>query len=342
MNIDRYLSDHHLAWQRLGDLTRAASHGPHSLGDGELDEFIARYEAACTNLAFARVHINDAALTARLSSLVSDARTVIYGATPRTKGRLRNFFAVVFPAAVWHSRRFLLVAAAFTFVPTIIMGVWLAHSDDAVNVAMPAQLREAYVASEFEDYYSTGPATTFAFKVFTNNVRVSIMAFAVGIAFCVVTVWVLAFNGLNLGVAIGVFYAAGQPGKFWGLILPHGILELSAIIVAGAAGLQLGWTVIAPGARRRSDALVEQGKRSIVIILGLILAFGVAGMIEGYVTGSSLSTNVRVGVGITVGIGFWTWVTVFGSRAARVHQSTGLFDETDKMQKMTAIELQRA
>ena len=342
MNIDRYLSDHHLAWQRLAELTQVARRGPHSLPEGALDEFIRRYEAACTNLAYARVHINDPALTARLSGLVSDARSVIYGATPRAKGRIRNFFAVTFPGAVWHARRFVLIAVALTFIPTIILGVWLAHSNDALNVAMPTELRQAYVGSEFENYYSTGPATTFAFKVFTNNVQVSIMAFAVGVAFCVLTVWVLALNGANLGLAAGVFYAAGQPGKFWGLILPHGILELSAIVVAGAAGMQLGWTLIAPGKRRRSDALVEQGRRSIVIILGLILAFGVAGTIEGYVTGSSLSTNVRVGIGITVGTVFWTWVVVFGRRAARVHLSTGLFDESDNVLKMTAAELQRA
>ncbi len=341
MNIDRYLSDHHLAWLRLAELTKAARRGPHVLRDGELDELVTGYESVCTNLAFARIHINDAALTARLSTLVSDARIVIYGAEAPVKGRVRAFFATTFPAAVWHARRSILAAMLITFLPAIVMGVWLAHSSDALNTAMPAELRSAYVGSQFENYYSTGPATDFAFKVFTHNTQVAIAAFASGIGFCVVTAWLLAYNGLNVGQAAGVFYAAGQPGKFWGLILPHGILELSAVIVAGAAGLQLGWAIIAPGARRRSDVLLEQGKRSVVIILGLILVFGVAGMIEGYVTGSGLSTPIRVGIGVAMGTGFWSWTMIGGRRARTIHGATGLFDDRDLRATMTVDSLVR-
>jgi hypothetical protein len=99
------------------------------------------------------------------------------------------------------------------------------------------------------------------------------------------------------------------------LILPHGILELSSIVIAGGAGLAIGWSLIAPGDRTRSRALAREGRRAVSILIGLVLAFTVAGIIEGFVTPSGLPTSARVGIGVTVGLAFWSYVIVFGRRA---------------------------
>ena len=144
-------------------------------------------------------------------------------------------------------------------------------------------MREAYVNQDFEQYYRSAPASEFASHVFTNNVQVSIYAFAAGIAFCVLTGFILVLNGANAGVAGGLFAAVGQQPKFWGLILPHGLLELTAVFIAGGAGLRLGWTLIDPGDRTRRAALAEEGRRALPIIAGLVLVFAVAGTIEGFV-----------------------------------------------------------
>ncbi len=105
-------------------------------------------------------------------------------------------------------------------------------------------------------------------------------------------------------MAAGLFAAVGEAPKFWGLILPHGLLELTAVCVAGGAGLCLGWTLIDPGDRPRVVALAEEGRRAMLIVLGLVVVFGVAGTIEGFVTGSGLPTTVRVGIGVVAGIVF--------------------------------------
>ena len=165
--------------------------------------------------------------------------------------RLARFFTVSFPAAVWHDRRFVAVAAALTFVPALAVGVWLANSRAAVEASAPEAVREAYVEEDFEAYYSSEPAAQFASEVFVNNVQVAIYAFAAGILLCGVTAYILILNGSNVGVAAGLFAAAGESPKFWGLILPHGLLELSAVVIAGAAGLRLGWAIIDPGDRTR-------------------------------------------------------------------------------------------
>jgi uncharacterized membrane protein SpoIIM required for sporulation len=165
--------------------------------------------------------------------------------------------------------------------------------------------------------------------VFVNNVQVAIYAFAAGILLCGVTAYILILNGSNLGVAAGLFAAAGESPKFWGLILPHGLLELSAVVIAGAAGLRLGWAIIDPGDRTRRDALAEQGRRSVVIILGLVVVFLVAGLIEGFVTGSSMHTFFRVGLGVVVALAFWLYIVTQG-RLAASNGFTGLLSEEDR------------
>src|SRR6202041_221819 len=115
-------------------------------------------------------------------------------------------------------------------------------------------------------------------------------------------------HGANPGESAGLFSHAGQVGRFFGLILPHGLLELTSVVIAGGSGLRLGWAGIDPGDPRRSDAPVEEGRRAVTVVLGLVLTFAVAGSIEGFVTGSALPTWARVGVGVTVEVAFAVYI----------------------------------
>jgi uncharacterized membrane protein SpoIIM required for sporulation len=119
----------------------------------------------------------------------------------------------------------------------------------------------------------------------------------------------------------------GQQPKFWGLILPHGLLELTAVFIAGGAGLRLGWTLIDPGDRTRRAALAEEGRRALAIVAGLVVVFAVAGTIEGFVTGSSLPTWARVGIGVVGEATLLSWLFVRGRAAAR-QGLTGALGET--------------
>lgn len=321
--VDAWLIRHEPTWRRLADLTARARRSPARLGPGELEELIATYQRVSTHLSHARTHLDDPALTGRLTGLVAEARAVVYGTRRRRLGSVVEAATVTFPAAVWHLRRFVLVSALCTFGPTAVFGFWLANSDRAFEASAPEAVRTAYIEEDFEAYYSADPSAQFATEVFVNNVRVAIFAFAAGILLCVVTAAILAFNGANLGVAAGLFAAVGEQPRFWGLILPHGLLELSAVVVAGAAGLALGWSVIDPGDRPRSVALAEQGRRCLAVVLGLVVAFLVAGLIEGFVTGSALSTPVRVAIGVLAEAAFVGWIVVFGPRAAAAGR-TGL------------------
>jgi uncharacterized membrane protein SpoIIM required for sporulation len=328
VDIDRYIATNGPVWTRLAELTGRAQRGVGRLPAAELDELVRLYQRVAGHLSYAQTYYRDPALTARLSGLVARAGSVVYGTRPRTLRALARFFTVTFPAATWHARWFVVAATLASLLPAAGFGLWLANSPTALEAAAPPAVRETYVNRDFEAYYSSAPAAQFASRVFSNNVVVAFQAFALGILLCVGSLYVLVLNGANLGVIAGLFAAVGQQPKFWGLVLPHGLLELTSVFVAGAAGLRLGWTLIDPGDRPRPAALAEEGRRAVVIVLGLVVAFLVAGTIEGFVTGRPWPTWLRVGIGLVAEAAFVTYVVVLGRRAA-ARGLTGALGEED-------------
>ncbi len=251
---------------------------------------------------------------------------VIYQRRGNWVRAVARFFIEVFPAAVWVSRRYILVAFACFMIPAVAMGFWLAHDPAVLDASVPPELQRSIAESEFRDYYSSDAAQNFAGTVTVNNIFVSVLAFALGVIPVVGPVSVLANNGLSVGVMAAVMHHAGEGPQFWGLITPHGLLEISAFLIAAAAGLRISWAIIAPGDRTRSKALGEEGLRSVVIVLGLTLCFIVAGFIEGFVTPSGMPTALRVGVGVSVLVAFVAYVVLLGQRAERLGLS-GLLGE---------------
>ncbi|MGH9188471.1 MAG: stage II sporulation protein M [Acidimicrobiales bacterium] len=326
VDVDAFITANQPAWDRLGVLTTKAGRSPGRLSAAELDELVRLYQRVSTHLSYVRTYQRDPALSATLTRLVARAGAVVYGTRSRTLRSAGRFVTETFPAALWQIRRFVAVAALLLFLPALAMGIWVANSDAALEASAPPAVRQAYVDRNFEDYYSSAPAAAFASQVFTNNVRVGFLAFAGGIAFCVVTALILATNGASIGVAGGTFAAAGQSARFWGLILPHGLLELAAVCIAGGAGLALGWALIDPGDRSRSVALAEEARRSVVVVMGLVGVFGVAGLIEGFVTGSGMPTWLRVGTGVVAFAAFAAYAVTAG-RAAAARGLTGTLGE---------------
>ncbi|MDG2111549.1 MAG: stage II sporulation protein M [Actinomycetota bacterium] len=322
MNTDRFIAEHEPRWRQLDELAAR----PATLSSGEAVLLVDLYRQASTHLSTVRTQGTDPSLVDRLTRSVGNAHTVIHGQRGAARWSIGRFFTETFPAAVWWHRRFIFVSALLFMIPAVTIGAWMAVSAEAVEAWAPETAREAYLNEDFEAYYSSDPAAQFATEVFINNVQVAILAFAAGVLLCVPTAWVLVQNGALLGLVAGLFTAAGRWEHFWGLITPHGLLEITAIIVAGAAGLALGWSIVAPGDRLRSASLADAGKRSVVVVVGLILAFLVAGMIEGFVTGTDLPTLVRVGIGVIALLVFVVWIVALGPGAAE-RGLTGVFGE---------------
>ncbi len=316
MDIDRFIRQNEPSWRELEQLcmrvrTRKAVPG------NDIERALGLYRKTSTDLSYARTLYGDVPLTRRLTTIVGEARATVYGAEDRTTSVIRDFFAREFPVAVWSGRGFIAIAAILLFTPAIYVAVWVSTSATALDTVGPEAELAAYVDDDFESYYSSEPAAEFSTAVLVNNIQVSFLAYALGIFATLGTVVVLVFNGVFVGEAAGIFHAAGEPGRFWGLILPHGMLELTAVCVAGGAGLQLGWALISPGDRSRTEAIAAEGRSSVAILLGLTLVFIVAGIIEGFVTPSALPTASRILIGALAEVAFLGYVTHFGLRADR-------------------------
>jgi uncharacterized membrane protein SpoIIM required for sporulation len=316
-DVDRFIASHEDTWRRLDGLVRRAGRDPRSLTSAETDELVRLHLRTSSHLSTVRTHLGDAELAAYLSQLVARSNAIVHGARPRSWRSVLVAVRDTFPAAVWHARLPIAVSTAVFMATFLAMTLWLAASPAAVEAFFPdVDEREQLLEEDFEAYYSSEPGTTFAVRVFTNNAGVGILAFGAGIAAGVPTLLVLAFNGVNVGLAGGLFHASADASTFWTLILPHGLLELTAVFIAGGAGLRLGWAVVSPGDRTRRRALAEEGRRAVVIVIGLVAVFAVAGALEGYVTPAPWPASVRVGIGAAVWLAFIVYVVARGREAA--------------------------
>ena len=273
------------------------------------------YQRISAPLAHARTAFDDVGLVTRLSRTLGLARGTIYRTRTRPGLALGRFFGITFPAAVWTCRRAVAVSLLLFVAPALAVGIWLTNDDDIRRAAIPEQLQESIATNDFEAYYSSEAAEVFQTNVTVNNILVSFLAFSTGVLAGVPTAWILAQNGANVGMMAAVMHSHDRGGLFWGLILPHGLLEISAIIVAGAAGLMLAWAIISPGERTRARALAEEGLRTATIVIGLVVCFAVAAFVEAWVTPSGLPTWTRVGIGAAIEAVFVAYVVGFGRNA---------------------------
>jgi uncharacterized membrane protein SpoIIM required for sporulation len=179
----------------------------------------------------------------------------------------------------------------------------------------PAEV-DQLVNEDFEGYYSEYAASHFAFQVWVNNAWVTALCLSLGILGLPV-VYLLFQNVANLAIIGSVMHRADHGQHFWGLLLPHGLLELTAVFVAGGVGLRLFWSWIAPGHLTRAPSVAREGRTAGTVALGLVLVLFVSGVIEGFVTPSGLPTEARVAIGILAELAFLAYVFVLGRQAAR-------------------------
>jgi len=323
VELDSFVAAHRAEWDRLETLAtrRRRLSGP------EADELLDLYQRTATHLSMVQSSAPDPALVSRLSSLVATGRAAVTSASGASWSDVAHVVRRSFPVAVWRARWWWISVAVATIVVAVSIGAWISHNPDVVaTISSPEDLK-SLVDQNFADYYSSNPAGSFAFKVWTNNAWVAALALVGGALLCLPGIYILWQNALNVGVVGGLMAYAGRLDLFFGLITPHGLLELTAVFVAGGAGLRLGWQIIAPGPRPRSVALAEEGRSTLTIAMGLIVVLLVSGVVEAFVTPSGLPTWARIGIGAVVWIAFLTYVGVLGRRGER-EGDTG--DVTDR------------
>jgi uncharacterized membrane protein SpoIIM required for sporulation len=226
---------------------------------------------------------------------------------------LRSFFSRTYWQRIRERPVVLGVAALLLLGPAILSMVWALHDPGAASGLVPGAFK-AVTEPRRSTNLNLGPSqsTAVASQIFTNNIRVTLAAFAGGITLGVLTTMLLAFNGVLLGTVLGLAWGAGNGHPFVELVVAHGVLELSCVVVAGLAGLRLGWAIVDPGYRRRSVAVQQEARRTVELALGTAPWLVLAGLVEGFITPAGYGLGVNLTIGLVLGALFWGLVLLRG------------------------------
>jgi uncharacterized membrane protein SpoIIM required for sporulation/uncharacterized RDD family membrane protein YckC len=274
-------------------LDRAQQKGLKSLGEDGVRDFVAEYRDLAADLArlqtAARGRERDEVFY--LSRLMAGAHNLLYRGRALTFKDVWRTFAVDAPREVRRSWRPIALAALLLFGPAIIAYTAVVRDPGVARVFIPPAMldraEDGVRRARTGRGYITDPELfrpVMATSIIANNVQVTFSAFALGIGFAIGTVLVLVSNGVSLGGVFGLYASKGIASLLVKFVAPHGVLELTAICIGGGAGLLLAAALLIPGNRPRSEALRENGRRSIRMIAASTVLLLIAGTLEGFVS----------------------------------------------------------
>ncbi|MGE5549932.1 MAG: stage II sporulation protein M [Bacteroidota bacterium] len=299
-NLQQFYRANRPNWEQLeAILEQARRRGLPSLSRADLMALGRLYRRAASNLAYARTHRLEPELIAYLNNLVGRAHAYVYLPPAGIWRQISLMLRQTFPTVLQKRLVFVLLAAAL-MAGAAGLGYYLQCRSPKVAAAMlPGVAEETYKRFSdntwFNDPLAQRPLISAA--IMANNIKVAVMAFAGGILIGLITFYSLYFNGLMLGILTGFFVSRHHGLDFWATILPHGVTELTAICIAGGAGLLLASALVSPGRYRRRDALIIRGRDAVILFLGVVVLLIFAGAIEGFVsTIGSLGNGPRLAI----------------------------------------------
>ena len=313
--MNRFIDERKDNWQRLeGLLEMLRGTSLRGLSKLEVREFGELYRRAATDLAIARAESRDPKLVNYLNSLVIRAHGKVYRSEGDGVSIVRSFFAKEFPRAVRESANFSLLAFA-VFVVFGIASFLLCLLDPEFGTTIGLEDIRMMAESNTQWWMSLNDANQIgSSSILTNNIQVAFMAFALGAFFGIGTLYVLLMNGVMIGGVLGVCYRVNPAfgNDLVTFMVAHGVLELTAIFIAGGAGMMIGYVLIEPGDLTRTQALKRAGSRAAKVIVGCAVILIVAGVIEGFLSPSAASPVFKYATGILTGILFFTYVLLAG------------------------------
>jgi uncharacterized membrane protein SpoIIM required for sporulation len=315
MDLDALAAVHREEWTRLDRLSRRRR-----LSGAEADELVDLYAEVATHLSLVRSQAPDAEVIAYLSSVLARARSRQTGTRSASWRSVGDFFLRGFPAALYRTRWWWGTTAVIDVAAAFLMGWWLLRHPEVENGLVGADQARQIVSQDFEGYYSTYAASHFAAQVWTNNAWVAALCIGLGV-FGLPVVLVLFQNVANVALMGSVMVRHDRGALFFGLILPHGLLELTAVFVAAGVGLRVFWSWVRPGHLTRGQSLAREGRSAAGVAMGLVVVLLVSGVIEAFVTPSPLPTWARISIGAVAELTFLAYVFVVGRSAVRAGET---------------------
>jgi uncharacterized membrane protein SpoIIM required for sporulation len=274
-----------------------------SLSGNELTAFAAEYRVAAADLARARTYGVDRRVLAYLERIVGAGHNAVYGLRGVRRLPIGRLLLTEFPSAAYRARYYIAVACLLFLLPGIVGYALVRERPDIVHEILPDGMIARAESGEYQRQMGRGYAEApspylpmVASSIVTNNVQVAFGAFAFGVTAGVGTVVVLLFNGLFFGAVLGMFVNYGLGAWILTFVAGHGVLELTAIFMAGGAGLLVGRAILTPGDLTRHDALAIHGRLAIRLVGAAICLLALAGIIEGFLSASPAPSVFKLGV----------------------------------------------
>nr|WP_274637845.1 stage II sporulation protein M [Microbacterium bovistercoris] len=330
MDLDALAAARGPEWERLDALSRQRR-----LDGSQVDELVTRYRAASADLADIKTSAGRTTLGDYVSTILARARLRLTGSGVETGGALPRFFLRQLPAALYRLRWTTLAIALGFFAVGSLVAVWIA-SDPQVLAALGSRADlEYYAEHQFTDYYRENPAAVFAGTVWTNNAWIAVQCVLFGIT-GIWPLYVVMQNAVGVGTAAAVMTSLGHGDVFWQFIAPHGMLELTSVFVAAAAGLHVFWSWVAPGRRSRGEALAAAGRSLVTVAVGLVFSLALSGAVEGFVTPQQWPWPVKVALGALALAVFLFYMLAVGGRAFRDGETGDLVESQTGTPRLVA------
>jgi uncharacterized membrane protein SpoIIM required for sporulation len=312
MSLDRFVTEREHDWVALARALDRARGRPERLGPDGVLELGRLYRAAAADLALARRRYPHDPVVPRLEALVRRGRVAVYARSGRRTETLAGFLSRGYWRRVRERPRLLALAWALLLVPAALAAIWGSSDPGAAIGIVPGEY-QGPTAESGDLGLGAEQEAAFASQIFTNNIRVTFLAFAAGLLVGLGTAAVLVYIGAVIGALGGIVAAQGDGALFVELVSPHGVLELSCIAVTAAAGLRMGAALVDPGPRPRAAALAAEARSGVEVVLGTMPWLVLAGLVEGFVTGSGLGLGLALAIGFALGAVFWALALLRGA-----------------------------
>jgi len=316
VNVQSFVDRRRENWARLAELLDALQ-GGRRLGREGARELLRLYRRAAADLAEAQTHLPDEPVREELELLVGRAYGVLYGQAPGRVGAGR-FFAEALPRAFRANAGYFAFALG-TLLLAAVAGAAMAAMEQrwAAVLLPPAVVESVQQGRLWTGLFSMMPSSLLSTVLFYNNAMVCFAAFALGLAFGVGTIYVLSLNGLMLGAAAGLCWRHGMLGELAAFAVGHGVLEVSAILLAGAGGLMLGDALARPGPYRRLDALRLRAREAATLAVGALPFLAAAALIEGTLSVDSHGEAANYILGLSAGALLYAYLLTAARRESR-------------------------
>jgi uncharacterized membrane protein SpoIIM required for sporulation len=308
MNVKQFIKRHREEWQQLEQTITTFNKKRKRITGEDITKFYRLYQKAAQNLSYCQTYYENEEVTVYLNGLVSKSHNLLYKDQISSIKQIRYFFSTKFIGLLLEQWKFVIIAMCLFILGAIGSFFSVINDPQHIYSILPTEMAQGISPESLGSHNVDTDSSLMSAAIMTNNIRVAFLAFAGGVTFGLLTIYLMINNGILLGALAALYMQHDKSYDFWAYIVPHGMIELTAIFIAGGAGLLMGYKLFVPGSFTRGYQLKTQAKRSVQLLLGTIPLFIIAGIIEGFITPAAIPLEAKYIVAIITVAGLVLYV----------------------------------